>query len=43
MEYGTFNIIISFIIGMVVMDSMWAWRLGIPQNIWRKFRQKYKR
>ncbi len=25
------ELLIAFIVGMLVMDLMWAWRLGIPQ------------
>jgi hypothetical protein len=25
------GLIVAFLIGAVVMDAMWAWRLGIPQ------------
>jgi hypothetical protein len=28
------DIIIGIVIGMVIMDAMWAWRLGIPQTMY---------
>lgn len=29
-------------IGAVVMDFMWAWRLGIPQRMWYRYTQRNK-
>jgi hypothetical protein len=28
------DLILMFLAGMIVMDVMWAWRLGIPQTMW---------
>ena len=28
------DILIGMVIGMVIMDAMWAWRLGIPQAMY---------
>ena len=28
------ELFLAFVAGMIVMDLMWAWRLGIPQAIW---------
>lgn len=25
------DLLIAFIVGLVVMDFLWAWRMGIPQ------------
>lgn len=30
------NLLIGAFIGAVVMDFMWAWRLGMPQAMWRR-------
>ena len=35
------GLIVAFLVGAVVMDAMWAWRLGIPQVMWAMW--KYKR
>jgi hypothetical protein len=34
-------LIIGFVVGLIVMDTMWAWRLGIPQLLWATW--KYRR
>jgi hypothetical protein len=34
------ELIIAFIVGMIVMDVMWAWRLGIPQMLWYRFKNR---
>lgn len=31
------NLIVGLFIGAIVMDLMWAWRLGLPQALWRRF------
>ena len=31
---------VGAVIGAVVMDFMWAWRLGIPQAMWRNHTQR---
>ena len=36
------NVIIAFISGLVVMDFAWAWKMGIPQRIWRRWTGKFK-
>ena len=33
-------LIIGFVVGLVVMDFMWAWRLGIPQMLWYRFKNR---
>jgi hypothetical protein len=35
------EMILVFLAGMIVMDVMWAWRLGIPQTMYAMW--KYKR
>ena len=30
----------AFIVGLVVMDVLWAWRLGIPQMLWYRFKNR---
>ena len=32
------ELFIAFIVGLVVMDVLWAWRLGIPQMLWYRFK-----
>ena len=34
------ELIVAFVAGLVVMDVMWAWRLGIPQMLWYRFRNR---
>jgi hypothetical protein len=34
------ELIIAFVAGLVVMDFMWAWRMGIPQALWYKFKNR---
>jgi len=29
-----------FLLGMVVMDFMWAWRLGMVQALWQRLTSK---
>lgn len=38
-----FNVIIAFILGMVVMDFMWAYKMGIPQTMWRRWKSRKTR
>lgn len=33
-------LLIAFLGGMIVMDFMWAWRLGIPQAMWYMFKHR---
>ncbi len=35
------ELVIAFVVGLVVMDLLWAWRLGIPQMLWAQW--KYRR
>lgn len=34
------GLIVAFLIGAVVMDVMWAWRLGIPQLMWARWKYR---
>jgi hypothetical protein len=34
------ELILAFAAGMIVMDFMWAWRMGIPQMLWYRFRNR---
>ena len=34
------ELILAFAAGMIVMDVMWAWRMGIPQMLWYRFRHR---
>ena len=34
------ELIIGFVVGLVVMDVLWAWRLGIPQMLWYRFKHR---
>jgi hypothetical protein len=38
-----FSVIVSFILGMVVMDFMWAYKMGIPQAMWRRWKNRKTR
>lgn len=34
------ELLIAFIVGMVVMDLMWAWRLGLVQTVYHWLKWK---
>jgi hypothetical protein len=34
------ELLVAFIVGMVVMDVMWAWRLGIPQALYYRWKHR---
>lgn len=36
-------LVIGFMVGTVVMDFMWAWRLGLPQAMWRRLASRNDR
>jgi hypothetical protein len=38
-----FNVIVAFVLGMVVMDFMWAYKMGIPQTMWRRWKNRKTR
>lgn len=31
---------LAFVAGMIVMDLMWAFKLGIPQALWYRFKHR---
>ena len=33
-------LILAFLAGTIVMDFMWAWRLGIPQVMWATWKYR---
>jgi hypothetical protein len=37
------NIFLAFVFGAVVMDLMWAYKLGIPQAMWRRWKNRKPR
>ena len=34
------ELIIAFIVGLIVMDVLWAWRMGILQLLWYRFKNR---
>jgi hypothetical protein len=35
------ELLIAFVVGLVViMDLLWAWRMGIPQALWYRFKHR---
>lgn len=34
------ELLIAFIVGLIVMDFLWAWRLGIPQLLWARWKYR---
>jgi Tfp pilus assembly protein PilW len=34
------ELVIAFVLGLIVMDLMWAWRLGIPQMLWARWKYR---
>jgi hypothetical protein len=36
------NMLVGAFVGAVIMDFMWAWRLGMPQAMWRRWRGKVR-
>lgn len=36
----TLYLILAFLAGMVVMDLLWAVKLGIPQALWYRWRHR---
>ena len=33
-------LILAFVAGLIVMDFLWAWRLGIPQALWYRWKHR---
>jgi len=31
------ELILAFVAGLIVMDLLWAWRMGIPQMLWARW------
>lgn len=36
------ELFLAFVAGMIIMDAMWAWSLGIPQLMWARFKLRLK-
>jgi hypothetical protein len=34
------ELLVAFIVGMIVMDVMWAWKLGIPQALYTRWKYR---
>ena len=34
------DFVIGFLAGAVVMDLLWAWKLGIPQRLWYRWQHR---
>jgi hypothetical protein len=34
------DLVIAFLGGMIVMDVMWAWKLGIPQHLYYRWKHR---
>jgi hypothetical protein len=34
------ELLIAFVVGLVVMDVLWAWRLGIPQALYYRWKHR---
>lgn len=34
------ELLFGFLIGLVVMDFMWAWKMGIPQAMWYRWKHR---
>ena len=34
------NIIIAFLFGMALMDFLWAWKMGIPQAMYYRWKHR---
>lgn len=37
------ELLIGIVLGMIVMDLLWAWRMGIPQMLWHRWRHRNDR
>lgn len=37
------ELLIAFVLGLVVMDFLWAWRMGIPQMLWARFKNRNRK
>ena len=34
------ELVLAFVAGLIVMDFLWAWRLGIPQMLWAHWKYR---
>jgi len=34
------ELILAFVAGLIVMDLLWAWRMGIPQMLWARWKYR---
>lgn len=34
------DLVIAFVVGMIVMDTMWAFKLGIPQALYARWKYR---
>jgi hypothetical protein len=34
------ELLVAFVLGMIAMDALWAFRLGIPQMLWYRFKNR---
>ncbi len=34
------ELLIGFVVGVIFMDAMWAWRLGIIKHLWYRFKHR---
>jgi hypothetical protein len=34
------ELILAFVAGLIVMDFLWAWRMGIPQMLWARWKYR---
>lgn len=34
------ELILAFVAGLIVMDLFWAWRMGIPQMLWARWKYR---
>ena len=34
------ELVLAFLAGMIVMDFMYAWRMGIPQMLWYRIKNR---
>jgi hypothetical protein len=37
------ELLVAFIAGMIVMDVMWAWKLGLVQTVWQFLKWKFSK
>jgi hypothetical protein len=37
------ELVLAFCLGLIVMDAVWAWRMGIPQMLWSRFKNRNRK